>query len=200
MAELLLLLVSVFAFLLALSGMGHGWTVTAIPLRRQFSLRFLFLLMAVGPPFIGLGWAHREKIRTAFVQGDRQLIFANKKPTPRKTRTTVRATSTTQSLKLPYPSNRRMAIIEEPPEERLSKQELDDLNRLSAIGTGAFSSISVLFLASAFRKSRGWRHPPRQSPLTWIALFFAILAAAAFAGFVLTLTGYAEPKDPFGGY
>lgn len=196
MAEKLLLLISVIAFALAVFGAGTGWQVTARPWSGQYSLRFLLILLAVGPPLIGLSWAHREAILGAFDSAEREISRSTQRP-PRAqaSRPSSRRTSPPQRFSSPTWPSHLMQLVEQITEQRLTASQRDLLNRMAAIGSGIFASLAIALLAAAFRKSHSWRRAPRRSPLTWSALLLAVLATATFLGFVATLPNLQLPPS-----
>ena len=104
-------------------------------------------------------------------------------------------TSASESIASPRRSQ-IVSVFLEPRHPQITDLARDKLNRIFAVGTGLFASVSAALLASAFWKSHSWHRPPRRSSLTWAALLLAFVAATTFALFVLTLPGYGvAPND-----
>lgn len=199
MVDALLLLIAVIAFVLALVGAGRGFQVSAQMWNGQYSLRTLFVLLAVGPPLLGLGWAHREAILGAFDNADRKLSLPPPNPPQRRAaRFISQRTTRTPRQALPSSKSGQLQLVEYLADLSLPTLPRDELNRIAGVGAGVFASFATTLLAAAFHRSHSWRRPPRRSPLTWSALLLAILATAAFLGFVTTLPNWQLPPAEAG--
>jgi hypothetical protein len=179
MFERLVLALAIIAFVVALVSTFQQWHSTIIEVKGQYSLRWLFVPMAIGPPVLAMLWTNGDYI----VKSVNSVATARPMPRPSP----------------PPPPLRRMSGKPADAWQEQYSQDMEAINRVAIFAAGIFFSMSVAMTAGAFYKSRSWKRPPRPSPLTWVALFMSLLAVAAFAVFVFTLPNDTIPQDPFGG-
>lgn len=179
MLERLVFVLSIIIFVVALLGAGQKWNFEIVRIQGQYSLRWLFVLLAVGPPVLALLWRNGDYVLKAV---DRLAVAPQQQPAQR------------------LPPNRRPNREFSAAWQEQYARDMEAINQVAICVAGAFLAASLILTVGAFWKSHGWTRPPKRSPLTWLALCLSLLAVAAFAVFVFTLPYDSASQTSLGGY
>lgn len=193
MAENVILVLAIAAFLLAAMSAGQGWNPKLALPSGQYSLRSLVVLMTVAPPLIALFCLHGDTMLKSL---DRLFPPSRSRPTQRQS-TQTRFSQSRQTRQ----SRTRVSVYRQNDQtEARYAEDMAVLHELAGWSSAVFFIAATVLLGTVFYKAHSWQRPPRKSPLTWAVLVVSLLAASAFALFILTHpTLFLPPKDdPFG--
>ena len=140
--------------------------------RGQYSLRSLMILLAVGPPLLGVGWSHRD----VWMQSWDKFAAPATPPRASSAQRRPKFTNTAKLGRSSVEANREQAEI-----------AAGELHSLAFAGMVVFYPLTVLLLGSAFCSPRSWRRSSKATPLIWSAIMTSAALAAAFVAFLATI-------------